>query len=79
MKLSMDKKAKKRIEVLRKKITQLQQQLAGAKQQMDDPEEVRQYEAQIATAQEEIDKLKAASSIRHHAAASVGGAAPVGV
>jgi hypothetical protein len=55
----MDKKAKKRIEVLRKKITQLQQQLAGAKQQMDDPDEVRQYELQIAAAQEEIDKLKA--------------------
>ncbi len=57
--LEMDKKAKKRIEVLRKKLTQLQQQLAGAKQQMDDPDEVRQYEAQIAAAQEEIDKLKA--------------------
>ncbi len=55
----MDKKAKKRIEVLRKKITQLQQQLAGAKQQMDDPEEVRQYEVQIAAALEEIEKLKA--------------------
>lgn len=55
----MDKKAKKRIEVLRKKITQLQQQLAGAKQQMDDPDEVRQYETQIADAQAEIEKLKA--------------------
>lgn len=54
----MDKKAKKRIEVLRKKLTQLQQQLAGAKQQMDDPDEVRQYESQIAAAQAEIDKLK---------------------
>lgn len=55
----MDKKAKKRIEVLRKKITQLQQRLAGAKQQMDDPDEVRQYESELAAAQEEIEKLKA--------------------
>lgn len=54
----MDKKAKKRIDVLRKKITQLQQRLAGAKQQMDDPDEVKQYEQQIAEAQQEIDKLK---------------------
>lgn len=55
----MDKKAKKRIEVLRKKITQWQQQLAGAKEQMDDPSEVEMYEKQIAEAQEEIAKLKA--------------------
>lgn len=55
----MDKKAKKRIEVLRKKITQLQQRLAGAKEQMDDPDEVRQYESQIADALAEIEKLKA--------------------
>lgn len=54
----MDKKAKKRIEVLRKKVTHLQQQLAGAKQQMDDPREVQQLEASIAEAQAEIEKLK---------------------
>gem|GEM_PF-1544445 len=35
----MDKKAKKRVEVLKKKITQTQQLLAAAKQQPDDPEE----------------------------------------
>ena len=35
----MDKKAKKRAEVLRKKVAQLQTQLAGAKQQPDDPGE----------------------------------------
>ena len=33
----MDKKAKKKIEVLRQRITKLRQQLAGAKQQLDDP------------------------------------------
>jgi hypothetical protein len=54
----MDKKAKKRIELLRKKIADLQQRLAGAKQQMDDPAEVRQLESDIAAAQQEIEKLK---------------------
>lgn len=55
----MDKKAKKRIEVLRKKVTHLQQQLSGAREQMDDPREVQQLEASIAEAQQEIEKLKA--------------------
>lgn len=54
----MDKKAKKRVEVLRKKIAQLQQQLAGERQQMDDPHLVQQLEASIAEAQQEIEKLK---------------------
>ena len=55
----MDKKAKKRIDVLRKKISQLQRQLAGATQQMDDPDEVERLKAEIAAAQAEIEKLKA--------------------
>ena len=55
----MDKKAKKRIDLLRKKINQLRQRLAGARQQMDDPDEVRKLEADIAAAQQEIEKLKA--------------------
>ena len=54
----MDKKATKRIELLRKKINDLQQRLAGAKQQMDDPDEVRQLETDIASARAEIEKLK---------------------
>lgn len=56
----MDKKAKKRSEVLRKKIADLQQRLAGAKAQMDDPAEVKQLEAEIAAAQQEISRLKEA-------------------
>ncbi|MEX2168189.1 MAG: hypothetical protein WD851_02675 [Pirellulales bacterium] len=55
----MDKKAKKRIDLLRKKITDLQPRLAGAKQQMDDPREVKLLEEQIAAALQEIEKLKA--------------------
>jgi hypothetical protein len=54
----MDKKAQKRLEILRKKISELQPRLAGAKKQMDDPDEVRKLEAELAAAQAEIDKLK---------------------
>ena len=54
----MDKKAKKRIELLRKKISDLQPRLAGAKKQLDDPDEVRKLEAELAAAQAEIEKLK---------------------
>jgi hypothetical protein len=54
----MDKKAKKRIDLLRKKISDLQPRLAGAKKQLDDPAEVRKLEAELAAAQAEIEKLK---------------------
>jgi hypothetical protein len=54
----MDKKAKKRIEVLRKKIAQLQQQMVGAKQQPDDPDEPARIQAELDAAKAEIDKLK---------------------
>jgi peptidoglycan hydrolase CwlO-like protein len=54
----MDKKAKKRIELLHKKIGDLQPRLAGAKKQMDDPDEVRKLEAELAAAQAEIERLK---------------------
>lgn len=56
----MDKKAKKRTELLHKKIHDLQQRLAGARKQMDDPREVAQLEAELAAAQQEIEKLKSA-------------------
>ena len=54
----MDKKAKKRIEVQRKRLTKLQMQLAGAKQQIDDPEDVGRLEAEIKDAEAEIAKWK---------------------
>lgn len=54
----MDKKAKKRIEVLRKKIADLQPRLAGARKQMDDPDEVRKLEAELSAAQTELSKLQ---------------------
>ena len=55
----MDKKAKKRVEVLRKKLEQLQKQLAGAKQQPDDEDEPQRIQAEIDAAREEMAKLKA--------------------
>lgn len=54
----MDKKAKKRIEVIRKKITQLQQLLAAAKQQPDDPEEPQKIQSEIDKLSEELHSLK---------------------
>ena len=54
----MDRKAKKRLEVLRKKMVKLQQQLAGVREQADEPDEIMQVEKEIAKAQNEIDSLK---------------------
>jgi hypothetical protein len=54
----LDKKAKKRIEVLRSRLTKSQQQLAGAKKQMDDPAEVARLEKEIGEINAELEKLK---------------------
>jgi DNA-binding FrmR family transcriptional regulator len=54
----MDKKAKKKQDVLRHRLQKLQQQLAGARKQMDDPDEVRRLEQDIAAAQSELEKIK---------------------
>ena len=53
----MDKKAKKKIDVLRHRLQKLQQQLAGAKKQMDDADEVRRLESDVAAAEAELEKL----------------------
>jgi DNA-binding FrmR family transcriptional regulator len=54
----MDKKAKKRIDVLNTRIATLRQQLAGARKQMDDPDEVKNLEKQLAAAEAELAKAK---------------------
>ncbi len=54
----MNKKVQKQIEVAKKKITNLQQQLAGAKAQPDDPADVPRLEKEITALQAEITKLK---------------------
>ena len=54
----MDKKDKKRMEVLQQKIAKLQQLLAGAKKQPDDPAEVPRLEKELATAHAKLTVLK---------------------
>ncbi|MEX0977539.1 MAG: hypothetical protein WDZ48_01730 [Pirellulales bacterium] len=54
----MDKKAKKKQDILRLRLQKLNQQLAGARKQMDDPQEVRRLEADVATTKAELEKLK---------------------
>ena len=55
----MDKKTKKKIDVIRQRKQKLQKQLAGAKQQDDEPGEVERLEQQIADCDAEVEKLKA--------------------
>ncbi len=57
---TMDKKSKKKIDVLRKRIEKMQRLLHDAKEQMDDPAEVDQLEASLAEAKVEIARLKSA-------------------
>lgn len=54
----MDKKAKKRVEVLQQRLTKLRQQLAGARKQMDEPDEVRALEREIEESAAELERLK---------------------
>ena len=57
--MAMDKKSKKRMEVLRKKLEKAQAQLVGAKQQEDEPGEVAGIEKEIEDIRAEMAKLKA--------------------
>jgi hypothetical protein len=54
----VDKKAKKRIDVLHQKLQKLRQQLAGAKQQPDEPGDIARLEKEIAVAEAELHTLK---------------------
>ena len=54
----MDGKAKKRLEVIHKKLQTLQLQLAGAKKQNDEPGEVERLNKEIATLEKERELLK---------------------
>ena len=51
--MALNKKHKKQLEVIRKKLPQLKQQLAGEKEQMDDPEAIERIEAEIAKLEEQ--------------------------
>jgi hypothetical protein len=54
----MEKKAKKRVEVLQQRLQKLRQQLAGARKQLDEPDEVRALEREVAQIAEELERLK---------------------
>ncbi len=54
----MDKKQKKKIDVLNQRIRNLREQLAGARKQMDDAAEVKKLEEQLAAAEAELQKTK---------------------
>jgi len=54
----MDKKAKKKIDILNQRLKKLRVQLAGARRQMDDNTEVELLEKQIDEAKNELEKLK---------------------
>lgn len=54
----MDKKAKKRLEVINKKLQTLRPRLAGSKEQADDPEELKQLEDEITRLSAEAAELK---------------------
>ncbi|MDG1874203.1 MAG: hypothetical protein P8J27_09845 [Mariniblastus sp.] len=54
----MDKKTKKRLEVLRQKVEKAQKVLAAAKLQTDEPDEVANIEKEIDGYKAEISVLK---------------------
>ncbi len=56
--MSLNKKQKKQLDVEHKKVKQLQLQLSGAKQQLDDPQEVARLEREIAATNSRIEALK---------------------
>ena len=56
--VSVDKKAKKRLEVIRKKLETLQMRLSGVREQADDPSEITDLETEIARLETERAELK---------------------
>lgn len=56
--MTQNKKTKKQLEIARKKKQELLPRLAGAKKQLDDPQEVKNLEAELARLNAEIEKLQ---------------------
>ncbi|MEM6979096.1 MAG: hypothetical protein AAF539_05460 [Planctomycetota bacterium] len=55
----MDKKAKKRLDVINKKLQTLRPRLAGSRAQADDEAELKQLEDEIESLEAEAKRLKA--------------------
>ncbi len=60
----MDKKSKKRIDVLHSNLQRLRQQLAGAQKQNDDPDELKTLIKQIASIESELQTLTGSSNLK---------------
>lgn len=58
--MGLNKKQKKQLDVEKKKIQKLQQQLSGAREQTDEPDEISRIEGEIAACQERIEKIQQA-------------------
>ncbi len=56
--MGLNRKQKKQLEVSRKKLDSLRQQLAGAKAQPDDPADIPRIEGEIETTMDTIRALK---------------------
>jgi len=54
----MDKKDKKRLEVIKKKLESMRLRLAGSKEQADDPAETKELEDEIEALQAEAKQLR---------------------
>lgn len=57
--MALNKKQKKQVEAAKGKVTKLRQQLAGAKQQTDDPSEITRLQAEIQKLEDDIKAIKA--------------------
>lgn len=57
--MALNKKQKKQLEVIRKKLNSLRQQLAGEKQQMDDPAAIQRIEVEIENLAEQRRAIEA--------------------
>ena len=57
--MALNRKQKKQLEVIRKKVNSLQQQLAGEKRQMDDPDAIRRIEGEIEKLSEQRRAIEA--------------------
>lgn len=60
--MTLNKKQKKQLDLARKKLQHVQQQLAGARKQMDDPDEVRRLQGEVAALETEIARIQASGA-----------------
>ncbi len=54
----MNRKTKKKLDILSRKLQTLRQRLAGARRQTDDPDEVERLSTEVAAVEAEMKRLK---------------------